>query len=336
MPRLVLSVSLLFLTAPPALHALEPATLYPRAEAAAAAALAGEGDAALSGLATQLTRGAPTDQEKARALYEWVATNIRYDAESFLAGRARARSASDVLRERVAGCDGYARLFEALAKDAGLEAVTVLGWAKGAGAKPGAFSAQPNHAWNAVKIDGQWRLLDATWGAGGFEGRTWVQRFNPHFFLTSPAEMVLSHFPVDAAWQLLDEPMPLEAWLSITSPRAELFRLGFSHDAVLRALAAEPAVSFVEAFVPSRSSVRVVDAPLAGELAPGAPVSFAFESPDAEQIVLARGRQRVELEHRGREFTTTRALSPGRWRVMARPRGQAVYEVVLDYVVRAS
>jgi transglutaminase/protease-like cytokinesis protein 3 len=40
------------------------------------------------------------------------------------------------------------------------------GFAKGFGYKIGEPLSTPNHAWNAVRIDGNWYLLDATWDAG--------------------------------------------------------------------------------------------------------------------------------------------------------------------------
>ena len=70
-----------------------------------------------------------------------------------------------MLRRRKAVCSGYAALFEHLAREAGLEAVTIRGHSKGfmAGTHQ---DSELNHAWNAVKIEGQWRLLTAP-GAPG-------------------------------------------------------------------------------------------------------------------------------------------------------------------------
>ena len=55
---------------------------------------------------------------------------------------------------------------------AGLECEKISGQAKGAGYYPGCFdpdnlSDGPGaHAWNAVKLDGEWFVSDATWAAG--------------------------------------------------------------------------------------------------------------------------------------------------------------------------
>ena len=55
---------------------------------------------------------------------------------------------------------------------AGLECEKIVGQAKGAFYHPGCFdpdhlSYGPEpHAWNAVKLDGQWYPCDVTWAAG--------------------------------------------------------------------------------------------------------------------------------------------------------------------------
>jgi uncharacterized protein (TIGR03000 family) len=39
------------------------------------------------------------------------------------------------------------------------------------------------HAWNAVKLDGEWHLVDATWGAGGIKDKQFVKKFKDYYFL---------------------------------------------------------------------------------------------------------------------------------------------------------
>ena len=57
-------------------------------------------------------------------------------------------------------------------RSAGLEVEEISGVSKGAGYEPGMFTQNPDntddgaHAWNKVKIDGTWFLMDATWSAG--------------------------------------------------------------------------------------------------------------------------------------------------------------------------
>jgi len=108
-----------------------------------------------SALVRYLSRPTRNDTEKARAIFRWVADRISYDVDAYFSNNLVAMNAEDVLRQRRSICDGYATLFEKLAREAGMEAVTIKGYAKAYGNVPGTRFERANHAWNAIKIDGQ-------------------------------------------------------------------------------------------------------------------------------------------------------------------------------------
>jgi len=95
-----------------------------------------------------------------------------------------------------------------LIRYAGLHCVSITGWAKGATYKPGErITNEPaNHSWNAVYIDGSWFLLDCHWATRHDDSTDVKHDYDDFFFLTDPAEIIFSHFPEDAAWQLLPSP----------------------------------------------------------------------------------------------------------------------------------
>ena len=88
------------------------------------------------------------------------------------------------------------------------------------------------HAWNAVYVNGGWRLVDCTWGAGRVnpETKQFERHFNEHFFLTDPGELIYTHFPYDEAeknysrWQLLPEPITLEAFNTLPLLNSYFFK----------------------------------------------------------------------------------------------------------------
>ena len=77
--------------------------------------------------------------------------------------------------------------------------MTVEGIAKGYSHDPEAiYSADSgvNHAWNLVLLEGEWRPLDCTWGAGYLhEDGSFRRELNDHWFLTDPEEFLPTHFP---------------------------------------------------------------------------------------------------------------------------------------------
>jgi len=173
------------------------------------AATPAKAEASIRTLADYLAAAGPTDLERARAVYQWVSSNIAYDVSGFRSGDYGDLSPDGVLRRRSAVCSGYAGLAEAIGRAMGLEVEVVSGWSKGYGYQAGAaVGGGTNHAWNAVRIDGEWRLMDPTWGAGYIDGNmAFVRRAQDHYFLTDPQAFILDHFPEDPRWQLLDEPV---------------------------------------------------------------------------------------------------------------------------------
>lgn len=168
------------------------ATLFPRTQVTS-----------LQTLAHQLTSPFPSLTDKARAIFTWLHLNIAYDVVSFFGNNVRGSTPQSTLQSGLAVCEGYAALFTNLATYAGLESVVISGHGKGYGfnAIPPGSPLPPynaGHAWNAAKIDnGEWKLIDACWGAGYVQGagRPYVAKFNPDFFTMSNEEFGVKHFP---------------------------------------------------------------------------------------------------------------------------------------------
>lgn len=156
-------------------------------------------------LSNYLTQPYKSDIEKVRSIFAWVIHYIQYDKAAYNNGNKRInKSNEDVLERRKAVCFGYSTLFKALCNQAGVEAEVVVGFSKGtltAQSKIG----KPDHAWNAVKIDSTWHLLDATW-ASSLKARSddFMATLNTNYFLTAPKKLILNHLPSDPMWQLLD------------------------------------------------------------------------------------------------------------------------------------
>jgi hypothetical protein len=186
-------------------------------------------EASLDSLAAYLGQGIATDEEKARAIYRWVTDSIAYDTASFFSGRIPDQAAGSVLASRRSVCAGYSTLFADLGRRMGLAVEVIHGYAKGYGYGPGALFTGTNHDWNAVRIDGEWRLVDSTWGAGYVgDDRRFVKEFTECFFLSPPEQFILSHLPADPQWQLLSAPWSMEKFTSAVFVYPSAFTLGVS------------------------------------------------------------------------------------------------------------
>jgi transglutaminase-like putative cysteine protease len=122
-------------------------------------------------LATEITMGLKTNEEKSKAIFKWVASNITYDAESYFHDPSNPRyySSLETLRDKQALCSGYANLNAALHRSVGIEAKVVYG---------------EGHAWNEVKISDSWQEQDPTYGSGGLDmnKKVFIPQFNEDYF----------------------------------------------------------------------------------------------------------------------------------------------------------
>lgn len=132
-------------------------------------------------LAKQITDGYDSDLAKSKAIYDWVAKNIVYDAESFYRGEDVSHSALETLQLGVTDCNGYARLTAALHRAVGIEAKIIYGDTAG---EDRPFDGITDHVWNEVLINGEWIILDTTWGAGYLnpELGTFVPEFTRDYY----------------------------------------------------------------------------------------------------------------------------------------------------------
>lgn len=145
-----------------------------------------------------------TDAEKARAIYIWLASNIRYDVESMNRKAVYERKEELVLkplRTHQGICENYAALFDELSQKTGLRSYVISGYTK----QNGRIATLP-HAWNAAQIGNKWYLFDATWGAGFVNNGRFHKKISHDYFMMQPAVAIQSHMPFDYLWQFLDYP----------------------------------------------------------------------------------------------------------------------------------
>lgn len=128
-------------------------------------------------LAMDITALAQNEMEKMKAINLWIATNVTYNRarDSY----TQKNDAVTSLQKRTAICMGYANLFAALARAAGLETKVMTGKAISNGKKY-------YHQWNEVRVDGKWYFVDTTWNAS--------TRSGPETFISLANQYPKSHY----------------------------------------------------------------------------------------------------------------------------------------------
>ena len=171
-------------------------------------------------LAFAITKDARSDNDKVLAIYKWITSNISYDNELRLSPKLQKEFYTSeenvlkkVLERKMALCGGYAFLFKSLCENVGISAEVVHGFTKDYSRKL-KKSKQPSHTWSAVKLNGQWQLLDITW-AISYGGKN---KPDNYWYLTKPADFILSHYPEDRKWTLLGNAISFSEFQQLAIP----------------------------------------------------------------------------------------------------------------------
>lgn len=162
-----------------------------------------------------------------KALHDYVVLRLSYDqraleliqASDF--ARVPSQEAEAVFAARTGVCEGYARLMAALGRAAGVEIAYITGYIRDAARRASPADSEAtmksalegySHAWNAVKLDGGWWLLDATWDdptGDRPQEEAGKAEVDSTYLFTPPRLFALNHFPEETAWQLLERPLSL-------------------------------------------------------------------------------------------------------------------------------
>ena len=140
-------------------------------------------------IAQQLIEPWTTELEKVRAIFMWLVLNFEYAHDDIMTGDHDTHMA-ELLRTRKAKCQGYSDAFEFLCRQAGIKSLALHGYAS--------KGLPSNHAWNVVRINGKWYLLDVTWGE--------------NYFLTTPEKFIRHHLPLNRAFSLLPHHIRYKDW----------------------------------------------------------------------------------------------------------------------------
>jgi transglutaminase-like putative cysteine protease len=143
-----------------------------------------------------------------KAIHDYVISRVTYDLDVLQTGIRPSQDAQTVFVTHKAVCEGYANLFKELGRAIGLDVVYITGKIRQDLAPidliPTAFRLLKSnydwtlHAWNAVKIEGNWQLVDTTW-----DDTSLKDLYSTDYLMLPPELMIISHLPLIQGWQLL-------------------------------------------------------------------------------------------------------------------------------------
>ena len=127
------------------------------------------------------------DYEKIKIVHDYLIDTIEYEEDL---SKHNIYDVYGALVNKKCVCEGYAKAFQYLMNEIGIENTIVIG--TGTNSR----NETENHAWNYVKLDGKWYAIDVTWddpiitGGGKLTNKARYE-----YFLRGSNKMNVNHFP---------------------------------------------------------------------------------------------------------------------------------------------
>jgi hypothetical protein len=267
-----------------------------------------------------------------------VAFHIKYDDESFNSSNFKSPEADSVLKYRVAVCAGYSSIFKAICEQAGLETVSIDGFAKGYGYKNGIPVNGINHSWNAVKYYDTWHLMDVTWGSGSAENvngkAVSTSKFCDYFFDVNPSEFIFNHYPDSSQYQFLNKKITREQFKKLIYVDARcLFPIGFEADTILVKSKLNSGFSLPEVFCSDNVDFRINDAPYTRALRSNSKYYFEISSGSNKRIVLLNNQELIEFEEQSENIKSKTIEQLNRGYLYLGIATDNTVEIIVSYTV---
>jgi len=153
-----------------------------------------------------------TEKDKVRAIFIWVASSFEYDVDNMYAlnyNEKREEKIRKIMMLKKGICENYAAVFDELCNKCGIKSWIVGGYTRHNGQ-----TADLAHAWCAVLVDGEYRLVDPTWGSGYINDNKFTRKIDNKWFMQSGESSVKTHMPFDPMWQMVYYPVSTQNFAS--------------------------------------------------------------------------------------------------------------------------
>jgi hypothetical protein len=178
-------------------------------------------------IATYINANSNNDYERVKKAHDLVAVMVRYDAANFWAHTVPDQSYQNVLKTRLAVCEGYSNLLKKLCDELKIPCDVVHGFGRGVGTSPliGDTPNDTNHAWNIVTINEESYLIDCTWDSGFMDGRVSKQRYTTDWLFLKAEHFIYTHYPENEKQQLIATPLTTAQFGALPFFKPKFFEL---------------------------------------------------------------------------------------------------------------
>lgn len=158
-------------------------------------------------IADTITEKFADNEQKARAIYYWIANNIQLDPKG-----TRQNDDKNILPEKVIALRkatplGFSLLVQEMCSAANIRCLSVDGYVKNYAAEINEAADEKNYSWNVIQL-GQspetWYYVDAARASGYLDKKSTVftKQFTSEYFFADRKLFNLAYYPDNGAWQL--------------------------------------------------------------------------------------------------------------------------------------
>ncbi len=163
-------------------------------------------------IAGKITKDFKANEDKARAIFYWIANNIAIDAKATKKNDPKNPLPELVIASRKTTPLGFSLLVQEMCSYAKIRCLSIDGFVKNNAEEINTKGAEKNYSWNVVQL-GQspetWYYIDACRASGTIDAKytVYTKEFTSQYFFTDKRLFNLIYFPDNMAWQLGEAPV---------------------------------------------------------------------------------------------------------------------------------
>lgn len=175
-----------------------------------------------------------SDVQRLRAIFTWISEKMAWEHPSGPNGETGASGVDTrrVLTQKRGSPEEIAVVVQRMVEAVGIPCELVRGYLKAPGENLDVEAVpRPNHFWNAVPIDGEWRFLDCSLASPTHPRRVMYSSAPANsaevfYFLTKPSHLCWTHAPLQLEQQHMVPPLPMPILLALPCACPPFFRHG--------------------------------------------------------------------------------------------------------------
>lgn len=184
-------------------------------------------------IADSITSPFADKENKARAIYTWIANHIELDSKAIRSGDNKNTEPENVIKLRKSTPLGFAMLFQEMCSQADIRCLVVDGYVKYNAEQINEIPDAINASWNVIQLGtspNAWYYVDAAKASGYLDTKQtrFTRKFSGEYFFANKNIFNLDHFPDNQAWMMGEGSKSIKDFYSLPLIHEGAYQLSLS------------------------------------------------------------------------------------------------------------